>query len=334
MDLIPFDSGLPFVDVRQLEEEVAAAAAFAEAEKSLSTRRAYLSDMRIFTVWCRARGLSSLPASASTAAVFLSSQAKEGAKVSTISRRLAAIRDAHKRAGEEPPTNTESVKATMRGIRRSLGAAPDKKAPATAEIVRRMIAGITGERPIDVRDRALLLLGFALAMRRSELVTLRVEDLTEEEGKGLRIRIRKSKTDQEGTGQEIAVPYGTGRTCPVRAVRAWLDIAGLGTGVIFLGMRKGGGLLPPVWDELMGQERGMSGQSLAEMLKRRAEAIGLDPTVFAGHSLRSGFLTSAARNGASIWKLADQSRHRSLDTLRGYVRAVELFDDHAGAGLL
>ncbi len=165
-----------------------------------------------------------------TVAAFLAAEANRGTKPSTIGRRLAAIRYAHKLAGHEPPTNSEAVKATLRGIRRTAGSAPARKAPATADKVLAMV----GKADTDVkglRDRALLLLGFAGAFRRSELVALDVADLQFCDG-GLRVIIRKSKTDQEGLGATIAITRGS-IACPVDAVRAWIKVAGIVDGPLF-----------------------------------------------------------------------------------------------------
>jgi site-specific recombinase XerD len=178
--------------------ELDAARSFALNEKAEATRRAYRSDFAIFTAWCRARGLSPLPATADTVAAFLAGQATEGAKASTLGRKGAAIRYAHKLAGHEPPTNREAVKAVMRGIRRTIGTAPERKAACTASRLGAMLACIPATLA-GRRDRALLALGFAGAFRRSELVALTVADLVQVES-GLRVLIRRSKTDQEGQG--------------------------------------------------------------------------------------------------------------------------------------
>ena len=209
----------------------------------------------------------------------------------------------------------------MRGIRRSLGAASNRKAPATAEKIVAM-APVVGGRLSEIRDRALLLIGFAGAFRRSELVALDVEDV-EEVPEGLRVTIRRSKTDREDLGAVVALPRGS-VACPVAAFRAWIRAAGITAGPVFRPVAKGERL----------QNVRLTDRSVAKIVKAHAVRVGLDPTAFAGHSLRSGFLTSAAARGASIFKMADQSRHRSMDTLRGYVRDAEIFKDHAGAGLL
>lgn len=167
------------------------------------------------------------------------------------------------------------------------------------------------------RDRALLLFGFAGAFRRSELVALTVEDLTSVP-EGVKVRIRKSKTDQEGTGQEIAIPNGATLRI-AEALKRWLVAAKITTGPIFRRISKSGGVGPA-----------LSERSVALIVKTYALKAGLDPAHFAGHSLRSGFLTTAAEHGATLLKMVEVSRHRSLDTLRGYVRSAELFKGHAG----
>ncbi len=178
-----------------------AARAFADAALAPSTRKGYRSDFAIFAAWCRARGFVPLPAMPEVIAMFLSSQAHEGVRVSTIGCRIAAVAYAHKLAGHAPPpTASEIVRTVMRGIRRSIGIAPRRASPATADVItdmlRRCPDTLRGK-----RDRALLLLGFAAALRRSELVALQVADLTETK-EGLRVLIRRSKTDQEGQGAD------------------------------------------------------------------------------------------------------------------------------------
>jgi integrase len=252
---------------------------------------------------------------------FLSAEALGGAKASTLGRRVAAIRYAHKAAGHEPPTNRETVKAVMRGIRRTIGTAKVQKAPATADLLRQML-DVCPDTLRGKRDRALLALGFAGAFRRSELVALTVADLAEVVD-GLRVTIRHSKTDQEGQGQEIAIPRGS-RLRPVEAVQAWLAAAGITEGPIFRAINRGG----RVGAASLGDD------GVADLVKAYAQRVGLDAGTFSGHSLRAGFLTSGAEAGANVFKLMEVSRHRSVDTLRGYVRRADLFKDHAGAAFL
>jgi site-specific recombinase XerD len=315
-------AGAPLVPAERIRAEADAARGYAANEKAEATRRAYRSDWSIFSAWCAARSAAALPALPETVAAFLAAEADAGAKPSTIARRAAAIRYAHALAGHEPPTGTEAVKATIRGIRRARGTAPAQKAPATAARIAEMIATIPAETLRGRRDRALLLLGFAGAFRRSELVALRVEDLAETP-EGLRVIIRRSKTDQEGGGHEIAIPRGA-RLRPVEALRAWLAAAGITDGPVFRRLGKGRRVLAEA----------LAPEAVADVVKARAAAVGLAAEDFAGHSLRAGFLTSGAEAGASIFKLMEVSRHKSVDTLCGYVRRAELFKDHAGSGFL
>jgi integrase len=275
------------------------------AEKALATRAAYWRD---FAAWCLSRGDTALPAHQGiVVAAYLSSLADSGRKASTIGRRAAAIGYHHKMAGHEPPTNQEGVRAVLRGIRRTIGAAREGKAPATADVLKQMLAlcpdTLTGK-----RDRA--------------LVALEVADLVETPD-GLRILIRRSKGDQEGQGAEVAILRGC-RLRPVEAVQSWLAAAGIFFGPVFRPVLKGQRL----------QAVPLSAFSAAQIVKTYAERAGLDPVQFAGHSLRSGFLTSAAESGASVFKMMEVSRHRSVDTLRGYVRRADLFHEHAGAAFL
>ena len=309
------------IEFNSIRPELEDAVDFAQAEKSTATRRAYRSDFEIFRTWCGTKGLSPLPASPEAVAAFLAFDAKSGTQSSTLERRLAALRYAHKLAGHPSPTASEAVKATLRGIKRTLRHCTIRKAPATSEKIAAMAAA-TGKSVRGLRDRAMLLLGFAGAFRRSELVALDFSDLEFCNG-GLRITIRRSKTDQEGDGATIAIAAGS-FACPVKATRAWLKASRITRGPIFRPVSKSGRTL----------SRQLSDRAVAEIVKTYARRIGLKAEDFSGHSLRAGFLTSAAQRGASIFKMMDVSRHKSIDTLRGYVRDAELFRDHAGSGLL
>ena len=319
-DLIPLDPALPALGALTTAE-IDATMAYAEAEKALATRQAYASDWRDFAAWCASRGATALPAHVGIVAAYLSSMADSGRKSSTVGRRAAAIGYHHKIAGHEPPTSSEGVKAVLRGIRRTIGAAKQGKAPATADVLTSMLA-LCPDTLIGKRDRALLALGFAGAFRRSELCGLQVDDLVEVPD-GLRILIRRSKTDQEGQGAEVAIPRGY-RLRPVEAVQAWLAAAEISAGPVFRAVALGGKV----------SSRPLADASASRIVKRYARRVGLEAVAYSGHSLRSGFLTSAAESGASVFKMTEVSRHRSLDTLRGYVRRVDLFKEHAGAAFL
>jgi integrase len=212
----------------------------------------------------------------------------------------------------------------MRGIRRAWKRPPTQKAPAVDDEIKRMVDTVEPQTLKGLRDRALLLLGFAGAFCRSELVALDTEHLAARD-EGLSVLIASSKTDEEGEGQVVAIvrvpdsPY-----CPVQAVSDWMVAAAISSGAVFRRLHRG---------DTVGTSR-LTAQSVALVIKELATKVGLDPSRYAGHSLRSGFLTSAARDRASIFKMADQSRHKSVDVLREYVRAEDRFEEHAADRLL
>jgi site-specific recombinase XerD len=288
--------------------------------RARNTIRGYRSDWIQFTGWCERRGARPLPASPDTVAAYLADRAGV-LKVSTLEHHLCAIAKAHKAAGLPSPAPKEHaiVAETLKGIKRIHGTAPNQKAPVLTDDLRLMLrhtpAGLVG-----IRDRALLLVGFAGAFRRSELVSLDGSDLafTTE---GLLITLRRSKTDQEGQGRSIAIPFGANApTCPVSAMRAWLDAAGiLDDGPVFRPIRKGGRV----------REQRLSDKSVASIVKRYAAAAGLDPGGYSGHSLRAGLVTSAARAGVAERVIMRQTGHKSIDMVLKYVRKANAFTENA-----
>lgn len=303
--------------------ELESALDFAARAHAPATRRAYQADFRVFTRWCEARGLAACPAEVATVAVFLADEARRGLRPVTLTRRLAAIRAAHLAAGVESPTTAEAVRRVLRGIRRSAGVRPERKDPATADRLLLMVAQADQGSLQGLRDRALLLLGFAGAFRRSELAALAVSDL-EECAEGLRVTVRRSKTDQEGAGQVVPIIRGNS-VCPVKAVRAWLARSGITDGPVFRPLTRGGRRV---------RRQALSAFSVGQIVKRYAELAGFDASRFGGHSLRAGFLTSAAERGKPLDRLMGISRHRRVETLIGYIRRTNDFDGHAASGLL
>jgi integrase len=312
---------LAVLDDRLAPDEIAAAVRFAEAAKAENTRSGYGSDWRRFEGWCGTRNVPPLPCPPGLLCAYLSALADAGLRASSIGRAAAAIAHYHHAAGCDPPNRNPAVREVLRGIRHTLGTAPRVKTPATHDLIARMLAACPTTL-IGLRDRALIAFGFAGAFRRSELLALDMADLTEV-GDGLRVLIRRSKTDPDAQGHEIAIPRGT-HLRPVETLQTWLAAAAIDTGPVFRPVGKGGNVGPtPLGDD-----------GFVRALKRRAAAAGLDPAGFAGHSLRAGFLTSAAEAGADVLKMAEVSRHRSIDVLRRYVRRGNLFKGHAGAGFL
>ncbi|MDR3488769.1 MAG: site-specific integrase [Bradyrhizobium sp.] len=315
----------PYFDASETSEKLilalAAADSYARSEKAANTLKSYESHLRGFAAWCTASDTAFMPATVATVGAHLASLAENGKSASTIMTRLAAIAYAHRRLGHDDPTQSERVKQVLRGIKRSIGTAQKQKAPATAKFVRAMVKGLP-DTMIGKRDRALLMIGFAGAFRRSELVALDVADV-ERQPEGILIRIGRSKTDQEGAGQLVAIPRGV-KLKPVAALDDWLALAGITSGPIFRPVNKGGRVLP---DRL-------TDQSVALVVKHRAAAAKLDPALFAGHSLRAGFVTSALEDGADALRVMDQTRHKSVDTLRKYDRRAKAFIGHAGKSFL
>lgn len=295
------------------------ASRYALASKADSSKRAYASDWAIFTAWAEERGTLPMPAPIEATAAFLADSAKLGLKVSTIRRRAAAIGYFHRLAGHESPTASELVRAVLSGIAREHGSASTRKAPASADVIRKMLrhapAGLGG-----LRDQALLLVGFAGAFRRSELCALELEDLDFTD-RGVLVTIRRSKTDQQGEGRVVAIPKG-GKLRALEAMNAWIAAAGIENGPLFRNVSRSG----RVGDSL-------TPRSVADIIKRYAEAAGLDPAIFSGHSLRAGFVTSAFEHGADAYRIMDVTGHREVKTLKVYDRRSK-FEKHAGRSFL
>lgn len=242
-------------------------------------------------------------------------------KANTVERHLTAISQAHQLAGHPNPAEDKLVRTVLAGVRRAKGTNQKGKEPLSPALLRRLLGhcpdGLRG-----ARDRALLLVGFAGAFRRSELVQLRFEDLrfTDE---GLVVTIPRSKTDPEGEGQTVGIPHGSHpETCPVRALRAWLDCSNITHGYLFPAIGRWNGVVTakPIGDH-----------QLARIIKALARRAGLEASDFSGHSLRSGLATSAAAGGASERSVMEQTRHRSLKQVRKYIRRGSLFRDNAAA---
>lgn len=295
--------------------------AYARNSHAPNTLRAYGSDMHRFNAWCAARNLTALPAAPATVALYLAEGAAQ-LRPSTLGRLLVSIRHAHLAAGEADPTKTDPVPAVMRGVRRSKGTHQSGKAPILVPDLRRLVA-VLNDTLAGARDRAIMLVGFAGALRRSEIAGLDVVDLREVP-EGLVLDIRRSKTDQEGQGRQIGIPFGMSpETCPVRAVHRWIRLSGVASGPLFRGVDRHGRL----------QEQRLSGSAIALVVKRLARRAGLDPDRLAGHSLRAGLCTSAAAAGVGEREIMRQTGHRSLTVLRGYIREGTLFRANAAGAV-
>ena len=304
-----------------LGDALAAARTYAERSLSESTRRGYARDLAAFRTWCGRRAVMALPAEPQTLAAYLADLALTD-RPATIGKKLAAIAVAHRDAGLESPTEHGMVKRTLAGIRREMGTAQNQKAALLVEDLRRILAPL-GVSLLDRRDRALILLGFAAALRRSELVGLRCEDVRFEE-EGLVLTLRRSKTNQEGRLETIAVASGSELgTCPVRALRAWLAAAENVDGPLFVGLTPQGGL----------REAALGDRMVAHVVKRRCRAVGIDPLAVAGHSLRRGFATAAARAKKPDRMIKRHGRWKSIAMLDRYIEDGARWDDNATVGI-
>ena len=279
---------------------------YVRASSSEATLRAYKADLKHFLAWG-----GSLPASPDLVANYLSDHAGD-LSVSTLSRRIAALSKIHAVRKLENPTKSELVRSTMRGIKRTHGSASSQVSPLTKERLIKMIETCDGDRK-GIRDRALLLIGFASALRRSELLALNCKNV-EFVPEGLILTIERSKTDQEGEGRRVGVPYAKGDCCPVNSLQDYLDHQQITDGPLFRSLSVDGD----------GSSR-LTGNGIAYIIKQRARTAGFNPTLFSGHSLRAGLATSAAQAGAETWEIMKQTGHRSEVTVRGYIREGELF---------
>jgi integrase len=295
-----------------------AAKAYARHALAPETRRAYAADWRAWTEWCRQAGSAPLPADPAAVAAYLAWLAPRYSRAA-LERRLAAIGHAHRLRQLAWSAGHPVLRATLRGIHRQHGSARRQAAALTSAELRRLIQACGGD-ITGIRDRALLLLGFAGALRRSELVAVDREHIRFTEA-GLRLLLPASKTDPEGRGVEIGI--GRGRrpeTCPVRALEAWLDASACRFGPVFRKVDR--------WGHV--DHRRLGGDAVRSILLRRARQAGLKADAgerLSPHGLRAGFVTEAYIAGARDEQVMEHTRHRDLKTMRGYVRRARLVTD-------
>jgi integrase len=298
---------------------------------SQATKRAYARDWGRFEGWCSDYGLTPLPAPELVIVQHLTWLAQEGYRYSTIARAYASVRAEHVTAGCPLPT-LPAVTNALWNLGRQLGKAQNGKAALMNDTVREVARGLSDEaddesvprviRLLAARDAALLTLGFSAARRRSELTDLDVRDLTFN-GDGVVLLIRRSKTDQDGKGELVGVPFGRKGSCPVRALRRWLDLTGVVEGPVFRSI------------DASGRLRGrLAGQGVWRAVKRALERAGIEPKDYGAHSLRVGLVTSAERAGKSLAAIMRQTKHRDQRQVLKYARPATLFVANAAEGLL
>ena len=289
--------------------------AYQDAADAPATLRAYASDVANFETWCQRNGLTAFPATPDVVGAYLAA-AGEGYAMQTLRRRVAAIARASGVAGHPLDTKHPAIRETLRGIGRTHGSRGRRSAALTTTELRALSRACNPGLPGD-RDRALLLVAFAGALRRSELVALDAEKLIWFED-GVKLPLEKSKTDKEGKGAEVTIVYGRHEaTCPVRALRLWLDQAEIKSGPVFRKVNKAGRV----------EARRLSEDAVRQILLRRAADAGIKGTLaepVSPHGLRAGFVTTAYRNGVPDEEIMGHTRHRSLTTMRSYVRRAKL----------
>lgn len=288
---------------------------YVESALSENTRKAYKNDLDHYRQWG-----GKVPSTPETIAAYLSTHADK-LSVATLSRRLVSISKVHTMRGHPDPAKSDLVRLTFRGIRKVHGKPQVQAAPILKDDLIVMLSHIP-ETIKGQRDKALLMLGFCGALRRSELVAIKIEEI-EFTIQGLVLTLPRSKTDQFGSGRKIAVPHGLGRICPVMAVKVWLMHIGSEQGMVFRSVAKGGKI----------SIKGLSGRAVADIIKFYADKAGMAPEKYSGHSLRSGLCTSAAQQGVSSWKIRAQTGHRSDTMLAKYIRNGDLFNDNASGAI-
>lgn len=286
----------------------------ASATLAARTLKEYGKDWQVFLHWCRTMQRGPLPADSDTLAMFIAGSL-ETKKIRTVSRYCCAILHYHRTLGHDDP-DMKRASSILNGAQRLRGERPVQKAPLSVAQLREMMERLAdAEEPRRTRDRALLLFGFATALRRTSIVAARLEHIrfTRE---GMVVYVPREKQDQEGKGRNIGIPFARDHAvCAVRALEAWLDLRGREPGYLFDGLRNG----------VFRPARPMHHNTVAAIVKRAVQSIGLDPAHYAGHSLRAGFVTAALESGAGEIVTARHTGHRSLATLRMYFRPENPF---------
>jgi site-specific recombinase XerD len=316
----------------ELAALAARTASYATQARGPGTRRAYRAAWRQFCQWCASLGREPLAGNPDTIAMYLVRRADDGRAVSTLRVGLAAIRAAHQLAGIPLDLRQPAFAMVLEGITRSRGRRPKRQAtPAVPDLLRKLLATRPGaDQPLGARDRAMLLLGFAGALRRAELVALRLADVTVVPGRGFLLTIGRSKTDPQGRGEQVAIAANPADPdfCPETALQAWLVHRHQGADLcadlpaadrdarpLFCAVTKSG--------RITGTP--LSDKAVVRLVKQAAAEAGFDATHFAGHSLRAGLATAAGNAGAGLPALMRQTRHRSTAVALGYLRPAELW---------
>jgi site-specific recombinase XerD len=293
-----------------------------KSSKANNTLRAYKSDFNDFLLFCIKNGFKSLPSEPKIISLYLTHLSTKEAKMSTLKRRIVSIGVIHKLRGYYLDTKHPSIIENIMGIKRRKGSIQKGKKPLLINSLRQIINVIDQYNNEDLkklRDRSIILIGFSGGFRRNEIVSLDYDDLdfvTE----GLKINIKRSKTDQYGEGSLKALPYfDNSQYCPVKSVKKWIEISEINSGSLFRRFSKGSKLT----------ENRLTDQTVALLLKKYLKLAGIDNKNYSGHSLRSGFATSAAESGAEERSIMAMTGHKSTEMVRRYIKEANLFKNNA-----
>jgi site-specific recombinase XerD len=290
--------------------------------KSFNTLRAYKSDFRDFSLFCIKHGLKSMPSIPKTVSLYLTSLSKSEAKMSTLRRRLVSIGVVHKLKGHYLDTKHPIIIENLLGIKRAKGSIQKGKKPLLINHLKKIIEAINNNTYPDIkkiRDKSLILIGFSGGFRRSEITSLDYEDIEFVE-EGLKVLVRRSKTDQFGEGHLKGIPYFTNSLlCPVKSLKEWINISKIYSGPIYRKFYKGFGL----------SNQRLSDQSVALLIKNYLKLAGMDSKSYSGHSLRSGFATVTADAGADERSIMAMTGHKTTEMVRRYIKEANLFKNNA-----
>ena len=306
-------------DIKALQEETLLNL---QSSKAKNTVRAYKSDFRDFGLFCAQNGFKSLPSEPKIVSLYLTYLSTKEAKMSTLKRRLVSIGVIHRLKGHYLDMKHPSIIENIMGIKRRKGSFQKGKKPILISSLKQLINVIDEQKSEDIkklRDRTIILIGFSGGFRRNEIVSLDYEDLDFVE-EGLKVQIRRSKTDQFGEGSVKALPYfDNSKYCPVISLKNWLKISKISNGSLFRRFVKGSKL----------SENRLTDQTVALLIKEYLRLAGIDSKNYSGHSLRSGFATSAAASGAEERSIMAMTGHKSTEMVRRYIKEANLFKNNA-----
>ena len=306
-------------DIKALQEETLLNL---QSSKANNTIRAYKSDFNDFGLFCVQNGLKSLPSEPKIVSLYLTHLSTRDAKMSTLKRRLVSIGVIHKLKGYYLDTKHPSIIENIMGIKRRKGSVQKSKKPILISNLKAIINAIDEQKKDEIkilRDRTIILIGFSGGFRRNEIVSLDYNDL-DFVSEGLKITIKRSKTDQFGEGTIKALPYfDNAQYCPVISLQKWIKISKIQSGPVFRRFTKGSNL----------SEKRLTDQTVALLIKEYLKLAGIDSKNYSGHSLRSGFATSAAESGVEERSIMAMTGHKSTEMVRRYIKEANLFKNNA-----